>query len=115
MNIGGSSLPSMLNYFHVYYSDVVLWQSWVPTTQGQYVGTIFAILAFGVVSTGLKTLSACLVSLSETNSRGYVKLGIMGAGDPLSVEDELNISQDIEASIHDIGSKLGLEETMQSF
>ncbi|MEW5300859.1 MAG: hypothetical protein WDW36_003758 [Sanguina aurantia] len=57
----GRFLPSMLMYFHSRIEEVVLWRSWLPKTAGQYVGTFIAVLMFGIVSTAVRTLRACLV------------------------------------------------------
>ncbi|GFR47541.1 hypothetical protein Agub_g9263, partial [Astrephomene gubernaculifera] len=53
-------LPSMLMYFHQRTQELLLWRQWRPRTQGQYVGSIIAIVAMGIAATGLKTLKGAL-------------------------------------------------------
>ncbi|KXZ49236.1 hypothetical protein GPECTOR_22g828 [Gonium pectorale] len=53
-------LPSMLMYFHQRTQELLLWKEWRPRTQGQYAGSVIAIVAVGVVATGLKTLKGAL-------------------------------------------------------
>lgn len=73
---GGSSsgLPPMQMYFHQRFEDIVLWKAWIPRTQGQYVGTVFCILAFGVVSMALKALQGVL-SISWRHSPAMPRPG----------------------------------------
>ncbi|KAG2443825.1 hypothetical protein HXX76_002168 [Chlamydomonas incerta] len=53
-------LPSMLMYFHQRTQELLLWKEWRPMTEGQYAGSVIAILAMGVATTGLKTLKGYL-------------------------------------------------------
>jgi len=48
--------PIMKMYLHTSIADYVLFKSWIPRTNGQYVGTLIAILIFGITSELLKLL-----------------------------------------------------------
>lgn len=46
--------PSMKMYLHQRVGELVIWKEWIPSNTGQYVGTLIAVMLFGVVSTGTK-------------------------------------------------------------
>ena len=48
--------PIMKMYFHTGIVDYVLFQGWVPRTNGQYIATLLAIIVIGIVLEGLRTL-----------------------------------------------------------
>jgi copper transporter 1 len=48
-------LPPMQMYFHQRLDDIVLFRSWIPRSGGAYAGTIIAIIAFGMLSSFLKS------------------------------------------------------------
>lgn len=43
-------LPPMKMYFHQRLDELILWRTWRPASNGQYVGSIIAILLMGVVA-----------------------------------------------------------------
>eukprot|EP00798_Chlamydomonas_sp_ICE-L_P005039 gene5039-34828_t len=52
----GERLPSMLNYFHSRFEEVILFKSWVPETEGEYAGAVIAIFFMALMSVTLKSL-----------------------------------------------------------
>jgi len=48
--------PVMEMYLHTQISDYILFKNWVPRTSGQYAGTLFAVIVFGIISEVLKLL-----------------------------------------------------------
>eukprot|EP01114_Cavostelium_apophysatum_P018846 TRINITY_DN5922_c0_g1_i1.p1 TRINITY_DN5922_c0_g1~~TRINITY_DN5922_c0_g1_i1.p1 ORF type:complete len:356 (-),score=45.74 TRINITY_DN5922_c0_g1_i1:37-1104(-) len=47
-------IPMMQMYLHTNIEDYILFKGWVPTTIGQFIGTLAAVCFFGIVSEGLK-------------------------------------------------------------
>merc|ERR1719231_855147 len=47
-------VPSMIMYFHTGINEYILFKSWVPTNQGQYIGTLLFIVALAQVVVLLK-------------------------------------------------------------
>ncbi|KAG2495075.1 hypothetical protein HYH03_006686 [Edaphochlamys debaryana] len=53
-------LPSMIMYFHQRVQELILWKEWRPMNTAQYAASIVAIVAMGVLATGLKTAKGAL-------------------------------------------------------
>ncbi|KAF9545902.1 hypothetical protein EC957_010407 [Mortierella hygrophila] len=54
--------PAMRMYFHLGFSDYVLFEKWVPRNQGQYVGTWFALFFLTLFFQTISTYRTCLES-----------------------------------------------------
>lgn len=46
----------MKMYFHQRVGEVILWRSWIPTTNAEYAGSVIAIILMGVTSMVLRAI-----------------------------------------------------------